>query len=64
MNIFYYLLGGIVFIIFKILYDIFLNSGRGGLVLNWTELLGYGVLGLLAALAFFIADYSLFKKKG
>ncbi len=64
MNIFYYFLGGIVFIMFKILYDIFLNNSRGGLVLNWSELLQYGILGLLAALAFFIADYSLFKKKG
>jgi len=64
MNIFYYFLGGIVFIIFNILYDVFrFSSTQGGLVLNWGSLLQYAILGLLAALAFFIADYSLFKKK-
>ncbi len=60
MNIFYYFLGSVVFIIFKVLYDVFRN-GESRLTVGL--LIDYGILGILAAIAFFIADYALFKKK-
>jgi hypothetical protein len=65
MNIFYYFLGGAIFTIFNVLYDVFKLNMDGGksLNLNPSALLQYGILGILSALAFFIADYALFKKK-
>ncbi len=56
MNIVFYLLGGFLFGIFSVFYDIF-RLGR--VELNIASLLDLGIRALLASFAFFIVDYFL-----
>lgn len=63
MNIIFYLIGSFFTFLGIIIYNFFDESGGGSgtLVLNNEILIEYGILALIAGLAFFVTDY-LFKR--
>jgi hypothetical protein len=59
MQVFYYILGAFLFIVMSIVYSVI---KLGGISLNVPTLIDYCVSGLIAGVAFFVADYLMAKK--